>query len=95
MPLVLTLLQSRGTSVYAREHVYEQSMSSLFVDYLAESANQGLWQNAAGDVKFCEWVKDHLQVVPAYNAGEQPVLASLGQCYPGKTAGLTPNMVIL
>jgi hypothetical protein len=70
-------------------------MSSLFVDYLAESANQALWLNAAGTINFCDWVKAHLFVTPAYNQGEQPVLTSLGLCYPGKTKGLTPNMVVL
>jgi hypothetical protein len=79
--------------VYAREHVYEISMASLFVDYLSFSPD--LWQNAANSMVFCNWVAAHLQAAPAYMPQGQPsVFDSLGQCYPGLTS-LTPNMVVL
>jgi hypothetical protein len=73
--------------------VYEISMASLFVDYLSYSP--GLWQNAANSMTFCNWVKAHLQTVPAYMPQDElSVFDSLKQCYPGPS-GLTPNMVVL
>jgi hypothetical protein len=68
-------------------------MSSLFIDYL--STQEDLWQNAAGNADFCTWVKANIDAVPSWNQGQQKLTTSLGLCYPGKTKGLTPNMVVL
>ncbi|KAJ6601544.1 hypothetical protein B0H10DRAFT_2440958 [Mycena sp. CBHHK59/15] len=50
--------------VYAREHVYEESLAAQFVDYLEQSTE--LWQNAAGTANWCNWVSENLQSSPAY-----------------------------
>jgi hypothetical protein len=72
--------------------VYEQSLSSLFVDYLL--GIEDLWQNKDGDAVFCDWAKENLDETPSYLAGDT-MTYKIGQCYPGKTAGLTPNMAVL
>lgn len=52
------LSQANSNAIYAREHVYEQSMSALFVDYLAQFP--ALWQNTAGNKQYCDWVNENL-----------------------------------
>ncbi|KAF9559713.1 hypothetical protein CPC08DRAFT_505392 [Agrocybe pediades] len=67
-----------GAAVYAREHVFEQSMGSLAIDFLSEFP--ALWENAAGTMEFCDWVRDNLVNSPAYYAGN--VFNEMGSCYP-------------
>ncbi|KAJ7502451.1 hypothetical protein B0H11DRAFT_1712411, partial [Mycena galericulata] len=71
--------------VYAREHPYEVSMSSLFIDYLQRQTD--LWTNAAGTNSWCPWVSANLNANPppnyypaAFNG--QSLFAMLGTCYP-------------
>ncbi|KAJ7606327.1 hypothetical protein FB45DRAFT_1139846 [Roridomyces roridus] len=79
-----------GAVIYGREHVYEQSMSSLFIDYLQQFSN--VWTDGSGD-DFCHWVLHNLFTTPAYMpAGTMPVSTELGNCYPSqansKSAGI-------
>ncbi|KAK7056119.1 chitin-binding type-1 domain-containing protein [Favolaschia claudopus] len=51
-----------NTIIYAREHPYEASMASVFIDYLILQTD--LWQNANNDAKFCPWVTENLKNAP-------------------------------
>ncbi|KAH9919518.1 uncharacterized protein B0H18DRAFT_1122441 [Fomitopsis serialis] len=102
LPLNLggNLVTATGKNIYAREHVYEMSLSSLFVDYLAQFSQ--LWQTAAGlsspasGIDFCAWVEDNLVQVPAWLPGSQSLFSMIGNCYPGYLLnGATGSMVIL
>ncbi|KAJ6484663.1 hypothetical protein C8R45DRAFT_1214695 [Mycena sanguinolenta] len=78
-----------GATIYGREHVYEQSMSSLFIDYLAQFPD--VWDD--GSDRFCLWAEDNLWNVPSYMpAGSTPVVDQIGKCYPSiansKTVGI-------
>ncbi|KAJ7807344.1 hypothetical protein B0H14DRAFT_3091266 [Mycena olivaceomarginata] len=90
----LSVPSGRGhKTVYAREHPYEASMSSLFIDYLILQTD--LWQNAANDAEFCAWVEANLVGVPAYNPagfGGQSLFNMLGTCYPSNARG-TPMAI--
>ncbi|KAG6818290.1 hypothetical protein H0H93_006247, partial [Arthromyces matolae] len=84
------LSQANSAAIYAREHVYEQSMSALFVDYLAQFPD--LWQNAAKKQQFCNWVSENLIAATTYYPGVEvfpnpTVFGDIGQCYPGGTSG--------
>ncbi|KAF7373855.1 Chitin-binding type-1 domain-containing protein [Mycena sanguinolenta] len=71
---------TNGVAVYGREHVYEQSMSSLFIDYLHQFSD--VWTDGSGD-SFCQWIDNNLWSVPAYMpAGSTPVATQIGKCYP-------------
>ncbi|KAF9465227.1 hypothetical protein BDZ94DRAFT_1307367 [Collybia nuda] len=82
------LTTAKGAPVYAREHVYEESLAGLFVDYLEQS--QGLWLNSEQDNDWCNWVEQNLRSlpIPAYfdnpleNPNSQSVFTLLGNCYP-------------
>ncbi|KAH0580626.1 hypothetical protein H2248_002115 [Termitomyces sp. 'cryptogamus'] len=81
---------SNKAAIYAREHVYEQSMAALFVDYLGQFTK--LWLNAAGTNQFCDWVKENLLDPTTYYPGEQvypvpTVFKDIGRCYPGGERG--------
>ena len=81
--------------MYAREHVYEQSLSSLFIDYLAGFPN--LWQTQAGlddpddSVDFCTWVQENLVDVPSYTltGPSNSLFTQLGNCYPSTVNGVS------
>ncbi|KAI5116231.1 hypothetical protein M0805_001223 [Coniferiporia weirii] len=77
-----------GVGVYGREHVYEQSMSALFIDYLARFPQ--LWRNAAQNNQFCPWVASNLMST----TNGPSVFQQIGNCYPGGTSG-TDRMVAL
>ncbi|KAG6836731.1 hypothetical protein H0H93_004394 [Arthromyces matolae] len=76
---------------------YEQSMSALFVDYLAQFPD--LWQNTANNKQFCNWVSENLIAATTYYPGVEvyptpTVFGDIGQCYPGGTAEcLTPTQL--
>ncbi|KAJ7272222.1 hypothetical protein C8J57DRAFT_1507070 [Mycena rebaudengoi] len=81
MPAFTTELN--GNVIYGREHVYEQSMSSLFIDYLHQYA--GVFWGKDGDLltEFCPWVNENLWNTPSYMpSGTKPVIAQIGVCYP-------------
>jgi hypothetical protein len=96
--VVLIHVQATSGAVYAREHVYEQSMSSLFIDYLGQ--NSDVWQTKAGladaskGIDFCVWAKANIMSVPSYMSGKPSVSTQLANCYPGLKT-ITPNMVVL
>lgn len=84
------LSQANSNAIYAREHVYEQSMSALFVDYLAQFP--ALWQNTAGNKQYCDWVNENLVDPTTYFPGVEvypppTVFSDIGQCYPGGNQG--------
>ncbi|TFY51449.1 hypothetical protein EVJ58_g10558 [Rhodofomes roseus] len=88
------LVTQNNNPIYAREHVYEQSLSSLFVDYLSLQPN--LWQSQAGlnnpndSVDFCTWVVSNLVDVPAYSPqGSRSLFTQLGNCYPSTVSGVS------
>lgn len=74
------LTTANGAPVYAREHVYEESLgmsinsqvgfakhlriAGLFVDYLKQS--EDLWLDTAKTNDWCTWVNDNLVATPAY-----------------------------
>ncbi|KAJ6460466.1 hypothetical protein C8R47DRAFT_123824 [Mycena vitilis] len=69
-----------GAVIYGREHVYEQSMSSLFIDYLHQFPE--VW-NVSGVRNFCTWAHSNLWTVPPYMpAGSRAVVEDIGLCYP-------------
>ncbi|KAJ6484674.1 hypothetical protein C8R45DRAFT_1214705 [Mycena sanguinolenta] len=71
---------TNGVAVYGREHVYEQSMSSRFIDYLFQFPE--VWTDGSGD-DFCHWIDNNLWKVPAYMpTGSSPVADQIGLCYP-------------
>ncbi|KAH0580582.1 hypothetical protein H2248_002076 [Termitomyces sp. 'cryptogamus'] len=81
---------SNSKAIYAREHVYEQSMSALFVDYLKQIPD--LWLDSAGTNQFCDWVIEHLLNPTAYYPGVPvypvpTVFEDIGNCYPGGKRG--------
>ncbi|KAJ7257772.1 hypothetical protein C8J57DRAFT_1516652 [Mycena rebaudengoi] len=78
-----------GAIVYAREHVYEESLAALFVDYLQQST--ALWQNDDGTQSWCNWVRQNLQSSPAYFPAPS-VFSRLSACYPSNDNG-TPMPV--
>ncbi|KAK6987473.1 chitin-binding type-1 domain-containing protein [Favolaschia claudopus] len=83
-----------NTIIYAREHPYEASMASVFIDYLILQTD--LWQNANNDAKFCPWVTENLKNAPtAYSPagfGGKSLFAMLGTCYPSNAGG-TPMAI--
>ncbi|KAJ7779316.1 hypothetical protein DFH07DRAFT_794677 [Mycena maculata] len=71
---------TNGLANYGREHVYEQSMSSLFIDYLAQFPD--VWTDGSGN-NFCQWINNNLWNSPNYMpAGWTPVSTQIGFCYP-------------
>nr|GAT44459.1 predicted protein [Mycena chlorophos] len=84
-----------GVAVYGREHVYEQSMSSLFIDYLAQTP--ALYGSASVDLNaFCAWVNTNLNQVPAYMpAGSSSVISQIGQCYPSLSNSRSAGIPVL
>lgn len=92
--------RQNGQPVYPREHVYEQSLSSSFINHLSVFSN--LWQTQAGlddpddSVDFCTWVQENLVDVPRYTltGPSNSLFTQLGHCYPStvnsmSTPGLT------
>ncbi|EIN13861.1 hypothetical protein PUNSTDRAFT_140302 [Punctularia strigosozonata HHB-11173 SS5] len=93
------LSQANSAAIYAREHVYEQSMSALFVDYLAQFP--ALWQNSANNKQYCDWVTENLMTVTVYYPGvpvsttpPPTVFNEIGQCYPGGREGGNAMVVL-
>lgn len=80
--------QETGGAIYAREHVYEVSMASLFVDRLQMFPD--LWQ---GGLAWCRWVDQNLRRRPAYYSGLS-VFEQIQNCYPGGSQG-ADRMVLL
>ncbi|KAJ6503678.1 hypothetical protein C8R45DRAFT_1209318 [Mycena sanguinolenta] len=82
-----------GVAVYGREHVYEQSMSSLFIDYLEQSPE--VWTDGSNNT-FCQWVDNNLWNVPAYMpVGSIPVINKIGLCYPSLANSRSAGMPVL
>ncbi|EPS92980.1 hypothetical protein FOMPIDRAFT_1056393 [Fomitopsis schrenkii] len=88
------LVTQNGQPVYAREHVYEQSLSSLFIDYL--SGFPDLWQTQAGlddpedSVDFCTWVQENFVDIPSYTlTPSNSLFTQLGNCYPSTVNGVS------
>ncbi|KAJ7245237.1 hypothetical protein C8J57DRAFT_1524371 [Mycena rebaudengoi] len=88
MPAMTT--RPNGNVIYGREHVYEQSMSSLFIDYLHLYAGE-IW-GEEGDLlaEFCPWVNENLFKTPTYMPpGTKPVINQIGECYPSLANSLS------
>ncbi|KAJ7636708.1 hypothetical protein FB45DRAFT_1056011 [Roridomyces roridus] len=81
-----------GAVIYGREHVYEQSMSSLFIDYLQQFEN--VWTDGSGD-DFCHWVLHNLFTTPAYSSGTKPVNEQIGDCYPSQANSKSAGIPVL
>ncbi|KAF7296695.1 Chitin-binding type-1 domain-containing protein [Mycena chlorophos] len=84
-----------GQVIYGREHVYEQSMSSLFVDYLAQTPS--LYGATNVDLNaFCKWVNTNLNQVPSYMpSGSTSVLSQIGKCYPSLANSRSAGIPVL
>ncbi|KAJ7467040.1 hypothetical protein FB451DRAFT_1340516 [Mycena latifolia] len=79
-----------------REHPYEASMSSLFVDYL--QLQKDLWLDSTGGNVWCPWVKIHLENKPAQNYypasfGGKSLFDMTSTCYPSNAEG-TPMAIL-
>ncbi|KAJ7140504.1 hypothetical protein C8R43DRAFT_892711, partial [Mycena crocata] len=93
----LSLPSGKGAkTVYAREHPYEASMSSLFVDYLQLQTD--LWRDSNGGNAWCPWVTTHLNSDPppnyypaAFNG--KSMFEMIGTCYPSN-ARQTPMAIL-
>ncbi|KAJ7264087.1 hypothetical protein B0H12DRAFT_1102814 [Mycena haematopus] len=82
-----------GAVIYGREHVYEQSMSSLFIDYLFQFPE--VWTDGSGN-SFCQWINNNLWTTPAYMpAGSTPVINQLGACYPSLANSRSAGIPVL
>ncbi|KAF7296727.1 Chitin-binding type-1 domain-containing protein [Mycena chlorophos] len=84
-----------GQVIYGREHVYEQSMSSLFIDYLAQTPS--LYGSTNVDLNaFCKWVNANLNQVPAYMpSGSTSILTQIGKCYPSLANSRSAGIPVL
>uniref|UniRef100_A0A8H7XM16 GH18 domain-containing protein n=1 Tax=Psilocybe cubensis TaxID=181762 RepID=A0A8H7XM16_PSICU len=81
---VLTTDESGG-AIYGREHIYEVSMASLFIDHLQQFTD--LWQIKKGP-SWCQWVNQNLR------SGSNSVFEQIQNCYPGGSNG-ADEMVML
>ncbi|KAF8164160.1 hypothetical protein K438DRAFT_1984862 [Mycena galopus ATCC 62051] len=84
---------TNGLANYGREHVYEQSMSSLFIDYMGQFPV--VWDDGSGD-DFCDWATNNLWTVPAYMpANSAPVINQIGLCYPSQANSAQVGIPVL
>ncbi|KAF8144038.1 hypothetical protein K438DRAFT_1874697 [Mycena galopus ATCC 62051] len=84
---------TNGLANYGREHVYEQSMSSLFIDYMGQFPV--VWDDDSGD-DFCDWATNNLWTVPAYMpANSAPVINQIGLCYPSQANSAQVGIPVL
>ncbi|KAF8963452.1 hypothetical protein BDZ97DRAFT_1904916 [Flammula alnicola] len=81
---VLTSAESGG-AIFAREHVYEVSMASLFIDHLQQFTD--LWQIQNGP-SWCQWVNQNLR------SGTNSVFELVQNCYPGGSNGATAMVML-
>ncbi|KAJ6492287.1 hypothetical protein C8R45DRAFT_990838 [Mycena sanguinolenta] len=81
-----------GVAVYGR-YIREQSMSSLFIDYLQQFPE--VWTDGSGN-SFCQWVNNNLWEVPGYMpAGSTPVINQIGACYPSLANSRSAGIPVL